>query len=120
MRDLKLYYNEGFDIDVSATGDPVYVDTEGETQDQRAAVATAIIQGSIPGAPTVGVDWSALYKAGSEGQNVLTIYNNAQQMIAMCAGSETVPTAQYMPLLTKDEDTQMIKIKTVKSGGSST
>lgn len=118
MRDLKLYYDEGFDIDVSSTGDPVYVDTEGETQDQRAAVATTIVQGSIPGATTVGVDWSALYKSGSESQNVLTIYNNAQQMISMCAGSETVPTAQYMPLLTKDSDTHTIKIKTVKSGSS--
>lgn len=117
MRDVKLFYNEGFDIDVEANGNPIYLDLDTQTQDQRAAVATAICATSIPGFESVGIDWGHLYEE-DESQGIMSIYNEAQQMINLCAGNEESPTGQYMALLDKDELTNKITIRTIKGGTS--
>lgn len=115
MRDLKLFYDNGFDIDVEANGEPVYLDEESETVDQRAAVAVAIAKGTIPGFEGIGVDWSHLL-SNDEAQGVMEIYSEAQQMINICAGNEDSATEQYLALLEKDEKTNNITIRTIKGG----
>ena len=117
MRDLKLFYNEGFDIDVEANGEPVYLEKDTETQDQRAAVTVAIAKGTIPGYEDVGIDWSHLLE-NDEAQGVLQIYSEAQQMINLCAGNENSPTGQYLALIKKDENSGKITIQTVRGGST--
>lgn len=117
MRDLKLFYDEGFDIDVEANGEPVYLEYESETTDQRAAVAVAIAKGTIPGNEDTGIDWSHLYES-DESQGVMEIYSEAQQMINTCAGNEDAAAEQYIALLEKDEKTNNITIRTIKGGAS--
>lgn len=115
MRDCKLFYDEGFDVDFSSTGDPVYVDTAEQTNDQRAAVACTIISGTIPSALSVGVDWGSVYDNLEE--NIVSLDNQCKQMIENCSTSDGTATTQYVPLYVPNDD-GTISVTTVKGMAS--
>ena len=96
MRDFKLTYSDtlGFDIDIK-NGYPVYVDLENQTEDQRAAVAATIVQGTIPGQPNTGVDWSKLY---DREDSYVDIYNDTSKLIKEVAGGNGVSGQTYVPV----------------------
>lgn len=106
MRDVKIIVPADpskvdwtMDIDI-IDGYPVYVDYERNTQDQRAALSTYTIKGTIPGMPTEGIEWDLLY-----GQNatVLDIDNAIRQNIQKNAGIPGGATQTYIPVYTRDE-----------------
>lgn len=97
MRDYKIFGLEdgGVDLDIIA-GEPLYVEQESMTTDQRAALSAYTGKGTIPGNLDFGVDWAQVWNANP---NVVMLSNDAQQQIAVCATAETVdsmlPQGQY-------------------------
>ena len=104
MRDFKLIYTDlqGFDIDIK-NGQAVYVDEQGHTQDQRAAVGAAIIKGTIPGKRDLGVDWSQQLDRGVA-DTYVDMYNQASLMIQEVAGGDGQVNQGYIPLFLPEED----------------
>lgn len=88
------------DIDI-VNGFPVYVQEERNTQDQRAALATYMTKGTIPGMPDVGVDWSALYQQNA---TILNIDNEIRQNIQRFATPVNPSSQTYMPVYTATKD----------------
>lgn len=88
------------DIDI-VNGFPVYVPDERNTQDQRAALATYMTKGTIPGMPDIGVDWSALYQQNS---TILNIDNEIRQNIQRFATTINPSSQSYMPVYTSDKN----------------
>ena len=106
MRDLKLIVpidrskaSWNLDIDV-INGVPTFVDYVRNTQDQRAAVATYMVKGSVPGRPETGVDWGRLY---TQDATILDIDNEIKRNIQDKAAIPGSATQMYMPIYTKDE-----------------
>lgn len=106
MRDLKIIVPENrdivdWDLDIDVIdGFPVFLEYERQTQDQRAAVATYTVKGTIPGKPDVGVDWSLLYNHGA---TVIDIDNEIKQNIQSKASVVGTATQSYIPIYTKDD-----------------
>lgn len=105
MRDLKIFVPTEagqqwtFDLDI-VDGCPVFVDYERNTQDQRAAISTYIVRGSIPGKQDQGVNWAQLY---TQDTTLLNIDNEIKQSIQNNAGIPGAPTQSYIPMYTSDE-----------------
>ena len=65
------------DIDI-IDGVPDYVQEEGNTADQRAALASVMMIGTIPGLPDVGVAWSDMYNSAANDTDIVTIDNQVK------------------------------------------
>lgn len=106
MRDLKIIVPEdrdaaGWSMDIDIIdGYPTLLEYERQTQDQRAALATYTVKGTIPGKPDVGVDWSLLY---NQGATVIDIDNEIKQNIQTKAAVVGTATQSYIPIYTKDD-----------------
>lgn len=112
MRDVKLFYDNGFDIDVDSEGFPVLMDTEDQTYDQRAAVACAIEKGTIPSAEDIGVDWGAVYGPDYE-TSLSDINRQCNEMIQACAARDD--GGSYVPIFLPDADGRVV-VQTMRSG----
>lgn len=106
MRDLYLHVpgnpeetSWNMDIDV-IDGFPRLVPAERNTQDQRAALATYTVKGTIPGKADEGIDWGLLY---NQGATILDIDNSIKQNIQQKAAIPGTATQTYIPIYTKDE-----------------
>lgn len=84
MRDYKIVTIEeqGVDIDI-VNGEPVYLDYESQTGDQRAALSTYAVKGTLPGNLEYGVSWGEVYSGGS---SVTELNNEIQLQIQNEAG----------------------------------
>lgn len=107
MRDLKLIVPQdrndktwNLDIDI-INGVPTFVDYVRNTQDQRAALATYMVKGSIPGRPESGIDWGRLY---TQDATILDIDNEIKRNIQDKAAIPGTASQTYMPIYTKDEN----------------
>lgn len=106
MRDLKLITPTDPDATWSLDFDfidgyPQYVQYPRNTQDQRAAVATYTILGSIPGKPTIGINWAGLYGQGDE--TLVNIDNEIKQAIQKYTAVPEQPLSQYIPVYENTE-----------------
>lgn len=106
MRDLKIIVPEDrdtqgwcMDIDI-IDGFPVLLAEERNTQDQRAAIATYMVMGTVPGMPNAGIDWSLLY---NQGATITNVDNAIKQNIQDKAAIPGMATQTYIPIYTKDE-----------------
>lgn len=109
MRDFKLltpteddWY---LDIDV-LDGQASLLEYASQTNDQRAAIATYLMRGTVPGALTVGVDWGSLYEPGQSNNESLVGINDQiqKQMQEYIAVDNGLPTSSYQPMfVTTDE-----------------
>ena len=117
MRDIKLFTGDNgqpqFDIKLDLWGMPALMDSASQSQDQRAAVATVIMKGSIPGAEDIGVDWGRQYDADRQ-VALLDIDNQCKRMIEMCAADRNDPSVQYQPLYMPSSE-EGITVITLKS-----
>lgn len=109
MRDFKVSYNDGFDIDI-VEGYPVYVDYENQTQDQRAAIGATIVKGTIPGNLDYGVDWAKLW---DKEESVIDISNDVNQVVQDVAGGEGSAGSQYIPMFYPQESGE-VQIQVIK------
>lgn len=107
MRDVVLTYptdssdtSWNLDLDI-VDGYPRYVPEADNTYDQRAAIASLIAKGTIPGNPNLGIDWT---QAVGDNNSFLLVDNQVKQQIAALAaiGDENKQT-QYIPVFKKDE-----------------
>jgi hypothetical protein len=109
MRDLLLIVpdqpGQGWNLDFDIiNGRPTYVPEARNTQDQRAAVAAYIFQGSIPGKPDIGVNWSSLYEADYE-KTLVTVDNTLKQNIQQYAATPSLSTNNmYVPVYNVSKD----------------
>lgn len=107
MRDLKLIVppdrgNSSWNLDIDIiNGSPSFVDYIRNTQDQRAAIATYMVKGSVPGKPESGVDWARLY---NQEATILDIDNEIKLNIQDKAAIPGTSAQTYMPIYTKDEN----------------
>lgn len=107
MRDLILITpteksNWCLDFDI-INGVPRYVPYERNTQDQRAAVATYMLKGSIPGKPELGIGWGNLYQSDYE-ETLTAIDNEIKQAIQEYAAVPEGPNSMYVPVYNKQEE----------------
>lgn len=106
MRDLKLIVpidrsKDAWNLDIDIiNGVPVFVDYIRNTQDQRAAIATYMVKGSVPGKPEAGIDWGRLY---TQDATILDIDNEIKRNIQDKAAIPGSPVQNYMPIYTKDD-----------------
>ena len=111
MRDLMLITPDEksdwcLDFDI-INGVPKYVPTERNTQDQRAAVATYMFRGTIPGKPQLGIGWTELYQEDYE-ETLTVIDNEVKQAIQEYAAVPEGPNGMYVPVYqTKDEGVEI-------------
>lgn len=101
MRDLALITpveptDWCLDFDV-INGNPRYVPTDRNTQDQRAAVAAYMMRGTIPGKPEIGIGWSDLYQEDYE-ETLTVIDNEVKQAIQEYAAVPEGPNGMYVPV----------------------
>ena len=108
MRDIVVIYpedpnNKEWDLDIDVVnGEPRYVTSDGNTQDQRAAVAALIGKGTIPGNLTLGTDWGAYL---NDQVSMLVIDNEVKRMISQLAGSGANNALRtYVPVYKKNDD----------------
>lgn len=101
MRDIVITYPNNdedewnLDIDI-IDGEPRYVETVNQTQDQRAAVAALISKGTIPGELSLGIDWGS-YLSGDV--SLLMVNNQVRQQITrMAAIGDNTQLTSYMPI----------------------
>lgn len=106
MRDLVVIYptndDVSWDLDLDIiNGQPDYVNEPGQTQDQRAAVASLIGKGTIPGNLTLGVDWGNLL---TDGVSLITVDNEVKQMISRFAAiGNDQQLVSYIPIYQKNK-----------------
>lgn len=94
MTDVTVYMTDDNQLDLDIIdGFPALVLNEDQNEDQRAAIATYICIGTIPGMRSVGIDWESYY---SQKSSAIDISNQAQQMINNYAGSATHPYTPYL------------------------
>lgn len=84
MRDIKIFSIDdvGLDIDI-IDGYPVLLDSLGQTGDQRAAICTYAVKGTVPGASSFGVNWAEQY---TQQNTIVQLSNELQQQLQMYAG----------------------------------
>lgn len=104
MRDIKIVTSQidnvsVLDIDI-IDGEPVFVDEDGQTGDQRAALACYACKSSVPGMLDYGVSWASVY---DRQDSTLSLSNELQQQIqnyAVVTSDEyELPRTQYNPML---------------------
>lgn len=107
MRDFRIIVPEDrtkaewtMDIDI-IDGYPVLLPYERNTQDQRAALATYYVKGTVPGMPDEGIQWSQMYTQGS---TIISLDNAIKQNIQSKAGVPGTATQTYLPIYTKDDE----------------
>lgn len=106
MRDLVVIYptndDVSWDLDLDIVkGQPRYVSEAGQTQDQRAAVASLIGKGTIPGNPTLGVDWGSLL---TDKVSLIAVDNEVKQMISRFAAiGNDEQLVSYIPIYQKNK-----------------
>jgi hypothetical protein len=102
MRDIMVTFptssddtDWNLDIDI-VNGQPVYVQTAQQTQDQRAAIAALISVGTIPGNLSFGVNWPSLL---NQSQSLVSIDNEVKRQInALAAIGEDDAFTSYLPV----------------------
>lgn len=111
MRDYKFTVIEdvGLDIDI-INGEPVYLDYERQTNDQRASVACYMCKGTIPGREDLGISWADQY--GQE-NTILQLCNEVQQAVNAMAGSSdsdasNINTGYNAQVVTRNGDVGVI------------
>lgn len=106
MRDLVVIYptndDVSWDLDLDIVkGQPRFVSEPGQTQDQRAAVASLIGKGTIPGNLTLGVDWGSLL---TDKVSLITVDNEVKQMISRFAAiGNDEQLVSYIPIYQKNK-----------------
>lgn len=100
MRDIKLITpgssDAGWNLDFDfIDGVPVFVNTERNTQDQRAAVSAYMVQGTVPGKPDVGINYSDLY---TQNTTIVSLDNNIKQNIQKNAAIPGSAVQAYIPI----------------------
>lgn len=106
LRDMKLYTDNGrpvFTLKLDKNGMPDMMDTEGLTNDQRAAICTVIVMGTIPASEDVGVEWYRQFDPDHQAA-LLDIDNQCKQMIQDCSTSDGTQQSEYYPMYAPDED----------------
>lgn len=99
MRDIKIFSNTeeerewSLDVRISE-GEMILVDTEGQTQDQRAALASYTIKGTIPGANDEGINWDMFYDSDT---SIITVDNQIRRNIEDKAGGDGTLQGEYTP-----------------------
>ena len=107
MRDLLLITPSPddkwcLDFDI-IDGVPKFVPEVRNTQDQRAAVASYMFRGTIPGKPELGIDWSSLYQ-NDYGETLITVDNEVKQAIQEYAAVPEGPNTMYVPIYGTSKD----------------
>lgn len=106
MRDLVVIYptndDVSWDLDLDIVkGQPRYVNEAGQTQDQRAAIASLIGKGTIPGNLTLGVDWGSLL---TDKVSLIAVDNEVKQMISRFAAiGNDEQLVSYIPIYQKNK-----------------
>ena len=120
MRDLKLIIDtqkeKEWDVDLNIVdGWFEELDHDNQTSEQRAAVASYIIWGSIPGYPDEGVNWWSMQESTN---NIVSIDNQVKQNINSVTSeydsSQNPMASTLTPIYVTDEDTGQIKTYLVK------
>ena len=102
------------DIDI-IDGVPDYVQEEGNTADQRAALASVMMKGTIPGLPDEGVAWSDMYNSAANDTDIVTIDNQVKKSIQNNVASGSYNNS-YTPVYSHDKKGN-ISVGIYKAGG---
>ena len=90
MRDIKITTASVDDISVIdidvVDGAPAWLDEEGQTNDQRAALACFACKGTVPGMPNYGVSWGSVY---DKQDTTLQLNNELQQQLQDYVGNSS-------------------------------
>lgn len=112
MRDLMVITPEkpqeaGWRLDFDIIdGFPKLVPYARNTQDQRAAISAYTFQGTIPGKPDIGIDWTGLYENNNK-ETLVDIDNSVKQAIQENAAIPEGPNSTYVPTYNTTEDGQI-------------
>lgn len=99
--------NAGWRLDFDIiNGFPKLVPYVRNTQDQRAAISAYTFQGTIPGKPDIGIDWSGLYENNNK-ETLIDIDNSVKQAIQENAAIPEGPEGTYVPTYSASEDGQI-------------
>lgn len=119
MRDWKLLVstNDEYDLDLDIqNGEPVYVDNDAQTNDQRASVAAYKALGSVPGDLGDGIDWTSVIENEN---NIVSVDNQIKQAIeSVCTVEKdgNPVKGQYSPVYVPDSETGIYKVFLSKAG----
>lgn len=93
------------DIDI-VDGEPVYLDYESQTGDQRAALSVYASKATVPGMLDYGVSWASIYD--KEQNTVMQLNNELQQQVqnyaGAAAGNNELASTQYAANLLMSEE----------------
>lgn len=102
---MLTYEDDILDLDI-VDGEPRYVQYEGNTEDQRAAVGAYMSKGTIPGMLEQGINWMDLYEQKS---SLIDVDNQTKQQISSFAASNN-GLSGYTPIYIKEKGQMKIVV----------
>lgn len=115
MKDVMLVtYDNYLDLEIE-DGEPLLLEDHIPNNDQRACVSAYMVQGTVPGAPDIGVDWS-LVLDGKE--SFIQLDNSVRMNIEQNGGTYGTAVDSYVPIYLGRKDDGSLDVNVIKIGGN--